>query len=180
MGESQPEKKERQNRKVKKRGKSLQSQDVMTIFVFYCHITNYRRLCCLKQHTFIISYFPQVRSPGIILLGSLLQGFSRLQSRSWQKLWSLIIGSTGDGSASRFLRLLTEFISCCCSTEVLFSSCWPGATLSSQRLPTGPCHRTVSMGPLVSLVCASNTVFVNFIYFWLRWFFLHEGFVQLQ
>ena len=44
------------------------------------------------------------QSPGIILLGSLLQGFSRLQSRSWQKLWSLIIGSTGDGSASRFLR----------------------------------------------------------------------------
>ena len=38
------------------RGKSLQSQGVMTIFVFYCHITNYYRLCCLKQHTFIFIF----------------------------------------------------------------------------------------------------------------------------
>ena len=42
------------------RGKSLQSQDIRTIFVFYCHITNYYRLCCLKYHTFIFIFFSSI------------------------------------------------------------------------------------------------------------------------
>ena len=39
------QRKRKENRKVKRREESsCQSQDVMTIFVFYCHITYYHRL----------------------------------------------------------------------------------------------------------------------------------------
>lgn len=53
----------------------------ISVLIFYCCLANYDKFNSLKQCTFIISWFPWVKSLGMSQLASLLQGLPRLQFR---------------------------------------------------------------------------------------------------
>lgn len=57
---------------------------LLLVFVLfcYCYITNYQKLSCLKQHTFIISVFPWMGSSAILNL-ILCSGYHKVQSSCW-------------------------------------------------------------------------------------------------
>lgn len=94
----------------------------------------------LKQHRFIISVFQDIRSLGIVWLGS-VQGHTKLKSRCW-----VIVSSSRAPLQKDILPNSLRFLS---ETFALQSGNWgpcclasgrPKSTLSPQPLLSGPCH----------------------------------------
>lgn len=75
------------------------------VLICYWCMRNYHRLSGLKQHIFIVSQIPWVRSAGTASLGPLLRG----RPQGAGQVCGLIWGSESD---SKLKSLLAAFISC--------------------------------------------------------------------
>lgn len=102
----------------------------------------------LKQYRFIVSVFQDIRSLGIVWLGS-VQGHTKLKSRCWVIVSSSraplekdILPSSLRFLSETFALQLWDWSPCC------LASGRPKSTLSPQPLLSGPCHVAPSTGLL--------------------------------
>lgn len=135
-----------------------QSQDVMTVLVFYCHITNYLKLYnnfkLYNNSSFKITHIYCLIASGGQKFKHNWGGFSA-SGIYWVAIpgvgqgCGLIIGLTKERSTSKLL-LLIKFTSYGCRTEALFSSSWLGGHsqllgAASSCLPHDPLYRPTSL-----------------------------------
>ena len=115
---------------------------ILYVLILFCCITTCHKFSSFPQHTFIISWFPWIRSPEMsswVLCSWSHQAKSRCPLKLQFHLRFGVLFQTHSSCWQ-------NSVPCDCKIEIynFLAGCWPGFALRSWKPLSGPSHMTLS------------------------------------